>query len=729
MKKNVLHKKSNVAINRQSMTSGRQFVELRRAAVDKDLIAPTNTADRRHLVTKDMSLKDVELRYLDNCEKFVASNPTVEVLSNSSGSAMKSPVTLDGHHLNPLQQSKDSSARVVEYRHAFKDMDGLFNKAKIMPDLKNRMYTFEGDEIYAYSGVFNFANTDVGRLNIEVDDLNTMVSTSWKRLKDTHVRDGKKNRLMAVDGSYAAPVAFLVSNEFTINDEKLRNKDGKGIFNPHIHFLLFTDKELDSSVKDDLYKMWNDITGTKYKTDKQAFDFKPVYSKDDDFDENGKMIRRTEDEEKDISLVRSLKEVTKYLTDPGKWDLLALSEDDSDTMRNFKVELFAEYYNAYSNMKRVRTFGLLRDAVGFNNTFSDFKNASIFKGSDILGDLLTQLNEFEYDTQSKRYEFNHVRVLTDDELIHENKLYLTNILVSRDYKKFLNLVVDSVMDVLDTDKDRLYAAYFKTKTFNSSLQELYNMFESEREKITDELHDMHPDVFNPLSFKADYKKRYGEKFEFDRYEHFVLYRDLKLSVYSGKYMNQVMHSFELLGKLCDITLLDGAIQNLVDSDGRIEYSRAEIDSRIFSKRAEYRRAVNASSTDNVDIAFSNLFYRDNGMTLPFDGRTSETLYLYSDEITDAVEIFDLFRVPEESRARLSIELGFVKPSILYMDGVKEVSFITDEYTVGDIELYAEIQEHGSKIISEIDAESANYCPSRWGNPFEPLAYSKVVSVR
>lgn len=664
LKKNKLHKKSNSAIYAQSFESGKDFVKLRSEAVERDLIAPTQTVARRKIAKYyNMSLKELELDYLSKCDQFVASKPTVEVLSNSSGSASKATLTLDGHALNPLQQAKDSSARVVEYSHAYKVMEGLFETTKEL-NLQNKMYQFKGDRLYAYNGTLNFKNSSIGSLAKEVKDLNTMASSLWKRLKDAHMRDGLSNRLVVAGEvgkeEYAVPVAMLISNEVTIKPERLKKMDGTEIFNQHIHFTLFTDRKLSDTVADDLYVLWDDITG-KYSTSRDAFEFKPAYS------------ATAEDD----SITSTLKETTKYLMDPSKWDVLALNENDSDDMREFKIEVFAEYYNAYTNIKRMKTLGLLRDAMSYISRFSQFENASVFNKSDILGELLTQLNELKYNHKAKRYEFNHVRLLTDDEIIHENKTYLSNILVPKEYKDALDSFVDGIVGELKNDKDKLYAEYFKMNEFNSSLQDFYDVLDEAEMEDGNKLYSMDKDVFS----SEEFKKEFNESFDYRNYNHFTKYRDLKMKQAStlrgnNDYLHrQIMKAIELVGRLCDIELLRKAIGNLVNSEGtKIKYSRDEIDARIFKKRLTFRQAINAKPTVEKDVTFSNMFYEENGMTLPLDGRETETVELYVDDTDDYEEWFELFRVPEDKRDALKDKLGLVTPNYIITEDLPEFQF-------------------------------------------------------
>lgn len=638
MKRNYGNKKENGALYKQSLISGRDFVSLRLEAVKRDLIAPTDTADRRYYARNDKSsLKKVEIDFLETAANFVAAKPTIEVLSNSAESAMSSTVTLDGHHLNPLQQAKDASRRVVEYRHAAHSMEGLFNVAK-KQNLKN--YTYEGDRLYAYAGVLSFTNAHKGNLKTEVKALNDKASAFWKKLKDAHNRDGLTNRLTAANGDgYAAPVGMLMANEMTINTDKLLAMDKKGIYHPHIHFILFTDKPLADSVTADLYQIWDDLTGTRY-TVPNAFTFAKVYSKSATIDESS-------------AILDSLKEVTKYLMDPSKMNIFSLKKTDSVALRDFKVELFAEYFNAYSGMKRMRSYGLLRDAQGFINRFSDFENASIFKTSDILGNLLTQLNELKYDIKKQRYNFNHIRVLTSDEILHENNSYLSRVLVSEDYKKDLDDFVDIVIGELKTDKDILFAEYCKNKQYHSTARDMMDMFDKEFADIDRRKKRMTGILFDADTFKATY----GFDFELGNYDHFVLYRDSARSLGSvlrsmdvdeaAEDADKLDQFVELFGKACDIKLLKTAFEKLLSTDeSRAVYSRTDIDQRIFDQRREYRAAGISVS---MDIA--NLFFQKNGMTLPIDARTHETIDLFAKE-KSFEELCDLFRVPDGARKQV-----------------------------------------------------------------------------
>lgn len=635
MKKNINLKKDNAAIVGQSLKSGTDFVSLRLAGVKEDKIAPTVNPNRKALARSGgISVKDVEIDYLENCVNFVVAKPNIEVLSNSAATAMKVTITQDGHHLNPLQQAKDAGRRVVEYRHMANVMESLYYTSTDS-SFKNTTYDYHGEKIYAYSGVLSFRNTDMGSLANERLDLNDYGSKLWKKLKDAHKRNGLSNRLASADGTgYAAPVGMLLSNEMTINDDKLKAMDGNGIFHPHIHFILFTDKELSDTVKDDIYNIWDGLTGSTYKTDIQAFSFAPVYSKS----------AKVSD-----SIVDSLKEVTKYLMDPSKWDVLALNDTDTADLRAFKIELFAEYFNAYKGRKRLRGLGLLRDAQGYISRFKKFENASIYKQSDMLPALLTQLNEIVYNHRRGKYEFNHVRVLSDDELLHENKTFLSKILVSESYKKEMDTFVDDALGDLKTDKDRLFAMTFRNTKYHSSLSDVFDMFDKTMKDLEYDTYKMDKEVFN----RQQFREQFGVDFEFGNYDHFEKYRSWKSVDFEG-----VAGAVDLLGRVCDVTLLKGALNNLVNVSGTsAKYSRNEIDSRIFAKRSGYRDALGLQSHVGYSISSPNsfgmnkMFFQMNGMTLPTDGRDFEVMEFFVDEI-DVTEWADLFRVRKQEGTSL-----------------------------------------------------------------------------
>ena len=332
-------------------------------------------------------------------------------------------------------------------------------------------------------------------------------------------------------------------------------------------------------------------------------------------------------------------------------------------MRDFKIKLFSEYFKSYTGkIDRIRPFGLLYHANSYVNRFAEFENASIFNKSDILGDLLTQLNELKFNHIKNKYDFNYVRRLTDDEVIHENKSYISKILVSEDYKKELNIFIERVLPELKSDKDKLFAEYFKQKEFKSTIDDLYEMIDEEVQETNINKHKMHKDVFNTIEFR----NAYNESFEVGNYDHFIKYRTLKETqiasddTISKETIDNIYSAIELFGKACDSLILKQAIQNLIDSNNSIvRYSRDEIDARIFAKRLSYRQAVGLDPTNAKDVQFSQMFYQENGMMLPIDGRDSETIDLFVEEIDEYEELLDLFRVPDNKRQNVKMKLQYI----------------------------------------------------------------------
>ncbi|MEG0380137.1 MAG: hypothetical protein RR603_00395, partial [Kurthia sp.] len=115
------------------------------------------------------------------------------------------------------------------------------------------------------------------------------------------------------------------------------------------------------------------------------------------------------------------------------------------------------------------------------------------------------LNEMKYDVKARKYNFKHVRLLSDDEILHENKTFLSNVLVSDLYKQELDQFVHSAINYLTTDKDKLFATYFKQTQYHTTLTDLISMFKNSVQEIRYDRHKMPLTVFNPQS----YKKHFG----------------------------------------------------------------------------------------------------------------------------------------------------------------------------------------------------------------------------
>lgn len=655
-----------------ALKSGYEHVQLRLQCVRMGLIKPTDTKDRRNIARdENMSLKEVEIRFLENCEKYSAARPDIEVLSNSARSAQKATVTLDGHHLNPLQQAKDSSYRIVQYMRKVSEMEDLFYLAN-REDFGSDAYRYDGGTLYSYSFALTMRNSDKGELNQEVSDLNAFVTKLNKRLKDSYRNDYKKNRLTAVDGSRACPVGMLISNELTVNDEQMNAMDSYKLFHPHIHGVLFTDKELNKNIAEDIYAIWDEITDNKtrgkstsnrsYSTNRAGFSFSLAYNPLPSIDGS--------EDEKKRGVIETVKEATKYLLDPEKWSVMALDKSDTDAMKQFKSEVFAEYFNAYAGLQRMRTYGLLKDATTFVNRFSAFEKAMTMSDGDVLPDILTQLNTLVFNSKKDRYELKHDRNLTNDEIIYENRTYLSNMLVSDEFKNDLNNFIEEALEDIENPKDRLFAVHFRNKVFNSSIDDLFDSIDEELAVIRGKFHIVKKEVFD----KKQYEDDFGKEFEIGDYKHFTNYckmldshMDSFKDDLSGDFYKDEGNFRRSLGRACDLELLKTAISktlNVAKTEAELDLKLVE--ERTFRARNIYRDIVRASS-DQHDIPFNGLFYRLNGMSITMMD-DNVPYFVSEDKFSSYEDLRDLFRVPENipAIAGMSSEESFWKDLVFQM---------------------------------------------------------------
>ncbi|MEG0380136.1 MAG: hypothetical protein RR603_00390, partial [Kurthia sp.] len=139
--------------------------------------------------------------------------------------------------------------------------------------------------------------------------------------------------------------------------------------------------------------------------------------------------------------------------------------------------------------------------------------------------------------------------------------------------------------------------------------------------------------------------------------HFVNYRLSKMndiendSTMTSETASAIYQAIESFGKACDVEMLKNAVISKASLSGnQAIYSRKEIDIRILEKRKEYRDSV-ICMNGKPDMQMSQLFYQNNGMNMPMDGRTHEVVSFHVNE-KKSTDLFDLFRVPQGARKQV-----------------------------------------------------------------------------
>ena len=253
-------------------------------------------------------------------------NP-VFVLTDSAKTTAKISMITPNLARTPLKQSNEASKKAMEAMRAFDIMKGLLLK-------KNGK-----KKIYAEFLTLTFANARLGELEKAMWDL----KSGYLKLKDML----RKNK----EFEEFRPLGGLPSFEITVNKESLSRQNAQNLFHPHIHVLLYFDKEIDiDALKLKIFKKWADFCAkTGHKMDFDAQLLEHAYS-----EESGKKVQNN-------ASLASIREAVKYSVKPDDINRLALTGSSSGADDDFKLRVFAEIYNVFVSFKRDENGNVERD--------------------------------------------------------------------------------------------------------------------------------------------------------------------------------------------------------------------------------------------------------------------------------------------------------------------------------------------------------------------------------
>ena len=190
------------------------------------------------------------------------------VLSSSSYSATKlvSPISTGCSH-SPMAETSAASRR-----ERFATL--LVNTVMEILDIEG----YKRPRVY--HAVLSMANCDMGELEEQLNLRSNRASSVMREFRRHSDRDSKTLRFVTEDGDNAKFFGATMSNELTENDDCLKQRNPHGLYHPHTHAVLVTDKVLDvEASRDVLFKYW-EKRNPGLKIDKKACFLEPVYGSD-----------------------------------------------------------------------------------------------------------------------------------------------------------------------------------------------------------------------------------------------------------------------------------------------------------------------------------------------------------------------------------------------------------------------------------------------------------------
>lgn len=377
-----------------SKSSERYYANAMVACVERGLLK----------VGEDISKKNYQncLNLIDE-QKFV--NRGDVILSSSSYSAAKlvSPISTGCSH-SPMAETSAASRRE---RLAML----LVNTVMEILDIKGYKRP------HVYHAVLSMVNCDMGELKEQLDLRSNRASSVMREFRRHSDRDSKTLRFVTFDGDNAKFFGATMSNEITENDDCLKHRNPHGLYHPHTHAVLVTDKALDvEASRDVLFKYW-EKRNPGLKIDKKACFLKPVYGSD--------------------SLRQSVLQATDYVVKPSYLKSFAdMFNGDDDVKDDFALRAFAEVQHAIQGFGSKRSNGVWEIANGFVNFLMDPYNsktigsavlAGAYKGreSDSVPSIMTKIGVHRFTKES--YRFTSSQLMSKDMLLWANRDLLNGV--------------------------------------------------------------------------------------------------------------------------------------------------------------------------------------------------------------------------------------------------------------------------------------------------------------
>lgn len=389
-----------------------------------------------------------------SCEGFVGvakAKPTQELLHSSDNSHGKTLITI-GTNLNhaPLRQQAKSSIEV--------------NKTMLQFEIARKMLKVQtgSDEIIPYFVTLTYPNSNKGNFKGKAKQNSQRVSTLLKNLKDGA---GRGNGLQLVGGKY---LGSLMTRELTVNEKVFMTQGTIGLWNDHVHLVLFADKQLNiKKTGDVIFKRWAELNADYPTLNKGAFEFVRAFDP-----------KNPQNAGKD-AISKAMKEVIKYSTKPADLNMICKKSD------TYSLEVFAELFNGLKGEQMRRRHGLLWYASNFLSKFDEFENAIRLAISNDFPDIVTQLSKLVYNHSYKihgRYEPVYERELSADEILFHNRSLIEKVLVSDDVIAFADGFVDDISSKVNTEMKKVYRDVFLDTVYLNTIDHLLDKLKAFADK-------------------------------------------------------------------------------------------------------------------------------------------------------------------------------------------------------------------------------------------------------
>lgn len=167
-----------------------------------------------------------------------------------------------GDHHEPIQEANDASRLINQRRTELALAQAFIDQTEDVP-------------LRAYMLTVTVPNCDQGDLAGTVSALSSNLSALMKAVKDSQKRHGRFYAT-ALDGGRADIYGSLISQEITVNPDRLKKCDAHGLFHPHAHLILLTVDDLDiDQTKADFFAKWQSLN-SGFSLSRDAFSLEAV---------------------------------------------------------------------------------------------------------------------------------------------------------------------------------------------------------------------------------------------------------------------------------------------------------------------------------------------------------------------------------------------------------------------------------------------------------------------
>lgn len=259
---------------------------------------------------------------------FLATGPSYfgafHVLSDSAGTTYKHAICTPALNGSPIQEQNNTSTKIMEQMGTLKLLSFFAAKKTDAP-------------VQAVMVTLSFQNADFGWLSDSKQALKIIY---------TKLKEWIRKTCDFGDGVW---LGIMPAMEVTVNKEKFKSHDGKQLYHPHLHLVIFfaglSEHEI-YSVRRQIYVKFSALCKEAgVKNSSKAYGFEKTYQK-------GAKGKGSDQAPAETSTLGAMLEATKYATKPEDTAMIgeAFEEEGSGSGDgngdNFAEKVFAEIYNA-----------------------------------------------------------------------------------------------------------------------------------------------------------------------------------------------------------------------------------------------------------------------------------------------------------------------------------------------------------------------------------------------